>query len=213
MDATLIDDPLLVALIEALPIGVVLSDRNGVRVIANKLAVELLGNAVTGRGSEAAPPHSLYRPDGTPLRLEELPLWRALDTGQASEGVEILLRDVDGARGIVERYVRCSGAPVRGQGGQIVYGIMALQDTTEEERSAVAAERGRLARELHDSVSSGPLLRQCDCRDTPPPVGPRSSAGEVRLDAATAIGPRCISRDALSAAGVAPRCFARDQPG
>lgn len=96
-----------------------------------------------------------FFPDGQRYTSAELPMARALRTGEVINEEDILVRRGDGSLGVFE----VNAAPVRDAGGQIIAGVMVSQDITERQR----AERDRqflveLGEILNQDGSPGELL-------------------------------------------------------
>ena len=113
-------------LIRTLPTGVIICDADGGILLANPAAQKILGGPVTGNAYGPREGYTLHRPDGERLPTSEMVLPRAIDQGQITEDVEILVCREDGT----DVTVLASGAPVVDQSGEIVSGVMVFQDIT-----------------------------------------------------------------------------------
>jgi PAS domain-containing protein len=101
----------LQGVIDALPDGITVADREGNTLLRNEAAVTLLGSKRSGRweyaGAEALPRHL----DGTPFEAEELPGARTLRHGAIVRGEPMLVRHSDTGEEVARRRPR-SGRPV-----------------------------------------------------------------------------------------------------
>ena len=129
---------LLRALLDAMPVGVVVCDAGGAILMTNSPAQEILGSGIRGDILHPQRDYTAHYPDGSPLPPQEMPLVRALEHGNIVQGVEILIRRDDGS----ERTILAGAAPVRDQAGQIVSGVVVFQDITERKR-LLAENRAR----------------------------------------------------------------------
>jgi PAS domain S-box-containing protein len=126
----------LSAVVEEMPVGVVLAEAPSGRVVLfNRQALELWG-------SPASPPNSiseytsfqLLRPDGQPYETEQRPMARALLEGRIVHGEEAELEAVGGRR----KSVLINAAPIRDAGGVIIAGVATIDDISEEKRHVQA---------------------------------------------------------------------------
>ena len=136
------------AIIDTMPTGVVVSDSEGAITMTNSAARAVVGGPVTGTAYSPSGGYTLHLPDGRPFPPDELPLPRAIDRGDATANVEILVRREDGT----ERTILAAGSPVRDEAGRITGGVAVLQDITERKR--LLEEIQRRAAELDATISS-----------------------------------------------------------
>jgi PAS domain S-box-containing protein len=132
------------SLIEAMPEAVVVGegDPGGKEmrlVMANRARAELLRTPLLTL--EPRTQHYEYvRPDGTPLDGSELPLQRAIWRGEATRGMELVVRFPDGS----QRHLLANAVPLPEAAGRR-QGIVVFQDITErvrlEERAQLEAAR------------------------------------------------------------------------
>ncbi|MHB1134540.1 MAG: ATP-binding protein [Chloroflexota bacterium] len=116
----------LSALIETLPTAVVVSDVTGALTLTNRAARDLLGeNVGDAYGFHGA---SLCRLDGSPFPAAELPLPRALECGETTAEVQLLLRCGTAS----ERILSAAGAPVRSEAGAVVGAVAVYNEITEQ---------------------------------------------------------------------------------
>jgi PAS domain S-box-containing protein len=143
---------LLRAVIDTMPVGVVISDAEGAILMTNHVGREIFGTVVVGSAAGDRRGYALHRPDGSPLPDEEMPLRVALEQGEAVANLELLIHREDGS----ERLILAGAAPVVDADGRITSGVMAFQDITprrqaehERDRSIAQAEQAeRQAGEL-----------------------------------------------------------------
>jgi diguanylate cyclase (GGDEF)-like protein/PAS domain S-box-containing protein len=117
------------ALLQALPVGVLVRDARGEIVDANPAASEIIGRpreSLLGRGFDTER-RTVSLPDGTTPGVSALPAEQTLATGLAQHAVPLQLKRADGQT----RSVRISTAPLRDTGGRISGVISCLADETE----------------------------------------------------------------------------------
>ncbi len=119
---------LLQALIETMPIGVVVADGDGTLVMTNAAAQSILGSPVVGQVSHPERAYTPHYPDGSPFPQNDMPLMHALYEGKVVRDVEILIRRSDGS----ECTVLASAAPVMDEAGKVVSAVTVFQDITEQ---------------------------------------------------------------------------------
>lgn len=125
---------LLNALLDRMPVGVVVADADGRLLRTNASGAAILGSDVSGSIRGIVKTYTSYRPDGSLLPTDEMPLTRALEHGEVVEDVEVLIRRADGS----ERTIVVGAAPVIGDEGRVVCAVAAFQDITERERARAA---------------------------------------------------------------------------
>jgi signal transduction histidine kinase/putative methionine-R-sulfoxide reductase with GAF domain len=131
---------LLEAVLRQLPVGVALAEAPSGRVIMSNASLErLLGPAAPApSGAGAAAEAGLTR--GLHVGPAVAPLARAVTSGEATEGEEIIVERGDGSRAVTIQ----SAVPVRDGQGRVVGGVVAVVDITErkalEERLRATAE-------------------------------------------------------------------------
>ena len=113
----------LEALLEHVPEGIVVADAPGVRL----RAVSRFARELAGVGPDENPLARLRRPDGSTPPPEELPLFRAIRSGEVTQGEEWAVERPDGTR----RVLLISAGPIRDSAGNITGGIAAWRDITE----------------------------------------------------------------------------------
>src|SRR5215217_9631760 len=128
---------LLEAVVKQLPIGLIVAEAPGGKVLLhNEAARALLGEAVETLPDDA--PLPAVRPDGAPYTPQDFPIARALASGEEIEREAMLYRREDGSLA----HLTVSARPVRDESGRILAGVGTFDDVTEL-RGAV--ERHRLA--------------------------------------------------------------------
>lgn len=115
----------------------------------------------------------VFNHDGNPLQYEEIPLNRAIKTGE-TVSEEIIIRD----NNAYDRIVLANSAPIKNSSGDITAGIMVLQDITErklaEEKVLILLnEKKLLLKEVHHRIKNNMntvlilLTMQADAQDDP----------------------------------------------
>ena len=125
------DGPSLRTLVDLLPVGVVVSDAHGTITISNKEVEAILRRPVTGRAFGPDGGYTLNRLDGSLYPPEEVPLARALERGETTRDVQILVRSTDGAKWIV----LVGASPIRNGEGQVTGAIAVFQNVTHQQRN------------------------------------------------------------------------------
>jgi len=142
---------LLRSLLDVMPAGILICDGDGTILMNNPAAKAILGSIVVGDVRHPKRAYSLHELDGTPFPAEDVPLVRALENGEITRDVEILIRRVDGD----ERVVVAGAAPVCDEAGHIISGVAVFQDITRYKQAEEVAES--LAR--FPSENPNPVLR------------------------------------------------------
>ncbi|MFT3781975.1 MAG: PAS domain S-box protein [Nibricoccus sp.] len=124
-------------LVRALPTAAYMCDQHGRLTVFNQAAVELWGRTPDAGKDFWCGSYKAYKPDGTPLSLENAPLAVALREGRSSRGEEVILERPDGTR----RHVTANPEPIRDTNGKIVGIVNMLLDITEQKRADAAAYR------------------------------------------------------------------------
>jgi PAS domain S-box-containing protein len=132
----------LVAVMEALPIGLAIYDKNGADLIANHGYEEIWGSPRPPVHSvDDYPAYKAYWADsGQLIQPHEWASAQALQKGETVRGQEIDILGFDG----VHRIVLNSGAPIRDAQGDIIGSAVAIMDITERrqmEQALAASER------------------------------------------------------------------------
>ena len=141
----------LAAIVEQMPVGLVVCDVDGRVVLHNRRAEAIVGGELDGRSLLDPDVLPTFDADGSPVAGLS-PLAAAMRDGAAVEDLQLDLAIPDGhARSIV-----ASSAPVRDASGRIVATVAAFSDVTE--RKALEAIRdtfiGILSHELRTPVTS-----------------------------------------------------------
>ncbi len=145
-------EQLLRTVIDLLPVGLYLADRNGQITFSNPAAQNIW------QGVRYVPPErygeyqAWWVDTGQPITAEEWGLTRALKKGETSSGELIRIRCFDGSFKTVINWA----APIRSDAGEIVGAVAinedvtSLQHTQEQLRAAVRAREEILAAVTHD---------------------------------------------------------------
>jgi len=112
-------------IIDQLPEGVAVFDRAG-KVVMNNRALLALAHEQEGARDPWGNPalFDVHTPDGEPIPSRELPVYRALERGEAVAGMELALRQPDG-RMIP---ILSNAAPVRDDAGRITGATVVFQE-------------------------------------------------------------------------------------
>jgi PAS domain S-box-containing protein len=118
----------LQATADAVPLGMVMADAPlSAITLVNPAAQRIFGDAIwPGQVVAEYGQWGVTNMDGQPLKPEEVPLARAVLLGESTEAVEFLCARLDGTA----VRVSLSARPILGHDGQILGGLMMLQDKT-----------------------------------------------------------------------------------
>jgi signal transduction histidine kinase len=143
--------PLLPAVIDQLPIGVVVARPDGEVLLCN----DRIGAIWHVPGGTDVDPGTLWsglRLDGRPYRPGEWPLHRTLHDGEPVHDEQIEIERFDGSQATIS----VSAAPVRDGEGMVVAGVMTVADVTERREAEQLREAfvGVLSHELRTPITS-----------------------------------------------------------
>jgi PAS domain S-box-containing protein len=118
-------------ILQGLPAALCVCDAEGRVTLFNQAAQELWGRAPTIGQDFWCGSWRIYRPDGTPLPLDQCPMAVSLREKRAVRGDEILIERPDGSR----RHVLPHPEPIRDADGMVVGAINMLVDVTDRRRA------------------------------------------------------------------------------
>jgi PAS domain S-box-containing protein len=118
--------------IAQMPVAVMVVEAGSLRVVefnnaAREMTERELGRAMPERLEDE---WEIFHPDGRPYAMEEWPLMRSIGSGEEVVGEECFGVLADGSRMIV----RSSSSPIVDDQGEIVAGVVVMEDITEERR-------------------------------------------------------------------------------
>jgi signal transduction histidine kinase/CheY-like chemotaxis protein/PAS domain-containing protein len=141
----------LAALLEQLPVGIGLTDRDGRFVIRNSLLNNFVGDRLSSLDPVFAVRWRAWDAEGSLLDPSDWPSARALRGESVSPGCEMLYTAEDGK----QIWTRVLGVPFRDQTGEMAGVIVVVQDIDEQRRAenrlAVLVRISELIRTIHDS--------------------------------------------------------------
>jgi signal transduction histidine kinase len=135
---------LLWAILENLSEGVVACDANGTLSFFNRATREFHGIVEEPIGPQDwVGRYSLNRLDGTPMKVEEIPLFRALHGEIVRDALMVIAPDNLEARTVI-----CSGRPLYDRGGRLLGAVVVQRDITqqlvaEQQKADLVHERER----------------------------------------------------------------------
>ncbi len=142
-------------LLDQLPIGVGVFDREGKWIIRNDAIRRVTGDIIPSLAPDGTSRMRAWGPDGRPLAQDEWPGARALRGETVSPGIDVLYTMEDGQ----ERWVNISCAPFFGEAGSLLGAVVVAQDADNRKRAELAlqASEERL-RLILDSASDFAIL-------------------------------------------------------
>jgi PAS domain S-box-containing protein len=149
----------LTALVENIPLGVIVAEApSGRLVVANEKVAEIWGRPFMA--SESVAEYGAYHgfhADGRPYAPEEWPLARTIRTGEQIPEEEIVFERGDGTRGVMA----VSAGPIRDADGRLVGGVVIFRDVTDERRAALRlALLAELSRSLAEPQDLDAVLQR-----------------------------------------------------
>lgn len=124
------------ALFETLPTGVAITDRHGEYTLVNPTARELLGGEFTVSIFQPSERYSVSHLDGTLFPAYDYPIVRALQHGEASHNVSMVIRYHE-----TERILMVGANPVRDAEGNIIGAVATFDDVTVRHNAEVECQR------------------------------------------------------------------------
>jgi signal transduction histidine kinase len=141
------DHQRLAAILDQLPAGVVVADRDGRLILGNRQVESILGHPLIPSGSvDEYQEWGACHLDGSPYDSHDLPLARSLEQGQKVAGEDILMPRADGT----SIFMSVSSAPIRDKEGSLAGAVIVFSDISERRQSE--AEMERLVGELKMAV-------------------------------------------------------------
>lgn len=140
-------------ILERMPVPVAVVDRDGTISVANQRVSELFGRPIVpGMPLDEFVALPRLRPDGTPYGAGEVPVARALGSGEVIADEEFLIVRPDGAR----RWVLASSAPLAGEDGRVTSAVMTYTDITDQREAEGIRDAfiGVLSHELRTPITS-----------------------------------------------------------
>lgn len=123
---------LLEAVLQQMPAGVVVAEApTGKLLLMNEQVKHILKNdrSFVAQGSDRFK-HQIFYPDGHPYPASEVPLARAIASGEVTIDEEVEIRREDGSRCTI----LASAAPIRDRAEEIVAGVVTFYDISDRKR-------------------------------------------------------------------------------
>ena len=149
---------LLEAMLDNLPVGVVLAKASGEIVRGNKRLEEIVRHPlIPSPDMESYVEWAAFHRDGRRVQGEEYPLPRAIKSGHPQPPEEYLYERGDGTRA----WVSIAASPILNEQGEVTGGVVALSDIDLQKRSELAliqneklAAVGRLAASISHEINN-----------------------------------------------------------
>jgi PAS domain S-box-containing protein len=158
----------LAAIIEQMPVGVMIVEADGTLLLANHQADVIWGEPVESRRLERTTAGRGFDAEGRPLAPEDWPLTRATTSGEVVNAQLISIHRADGTSVAVE----VNASPIRAPDGRIVAGVQMLWDVTARERQE-RAEREFVSNAAHElqtpltAITSAAEVLQAGAKEVP----------------------------------------------
>jgi PAS domain S-box-containing protein len=155
----------LSALVDTLPIGIIIADADGRILMTNQAGSTMLGGPVLGTVRHPRHAFTAYDSQGSVLTPADMPLMKAWKYGQSPRDVEIRLHFPDDKEAVLS----VSAQPLRDGQGQVAGAVAIFQDVTEQRQRQAAYELllTQLAREQdHTARLAQDLRRERDLLET-----------------------------------------------
>jgi PAS domain S-box-containing protein len=155
----------LSALVDTLPVGIIIADADGRILMTNQAGSTMLGGPVLGTVRHPRHAFTAYDSQGSVLTPADMPLMKAWKYGQSPRDVEIRLHFPDDKEAVLS----VSAQPLRDGQGQVAGAVAIFQDVTEQRQRQAAYELllTQLAREQdHTARLAQDLRRERDLLET-----------------------------------------------
>ncbi|WP_119302524.1 ATP-binding protein [Dongia deserti] len=146
------------AILDTVPVGVVIAGPQGEVLDGNRELERFLGPESRRAGSFFAWP--LSHGDGTPVREDELPVYRVLHGHAETAEIECIAETADGTR----HWIRKIAAPIRDLSGSIVGAVASVIDIEREKRAEEILERQVAARTQELEAANRSLVAEMSSR-------------------------------------------------
>ncbi len=135
---------LLEAALRHSPSGIIISNEDATKTLwSNQAASEICEGSVSlqteGCSRDSSTGLNAYRPDGTLLKREDLPLFKAVLNKETVRNEEIILKNTLGD----DKWITCNAAPIRDSEGEKVAGIVIFDDITDRKKTEIDHDRLR----------------------------------------------------------------------
>ena len=144
---------LMETILKSISDGIIVADTAGKFLYVNPGARQIVGVDIKdGFPDDCAARHGVYFPDReTPMKMEDLPLMRAIRHGESTDEKDVFMRNEKKQDGV---YIRMSARPLLDKSGEVSGGVVIFRDVTErilaEEALSRAFDQGRL--EMVDTI-------------------------------------------------------------
>ena len=147
----------LQAVLDNLPVGVLLARPSGEVLLANRRIQSLLRQSASGATVEDYREWPLSQPSGARVQAVDHPLVRAIESGRAFGPADYLYARGDST----ESWISMAASPILNEQGQVSGGVLTVADVDQQRRSEIAliqneklAAVGRLAASISHEINN-----------------------------------------------------------
>ncbi|NIP42352.1 MAG: PAS domain S-box protein, partial [candidate division Zixibacteria bacterium] len=121
---------LLEAILDQSPLGIIIAERSGKIILQNSMLDKIFKVKVPNAEgfSDYGKVRKIFHDDGALYKPEDFPLYRVLKEGETIIGEVAAFKAADGSAGTIEMHA----APVRNESGEIIAGVVIVQDITHD---------------------------------------------------------------------------------
>lgn len=142
-------------LIEVMPVGLIVTDANGIIQLANPASKAILGGMVAGSATGAIGGAMFHHADGTLIMPEERPLARVLRSGEMVENVEMYVRGEAGQPAVI----LVSASPLKDGEGKLLGAVATFIDiTVRKQDEAKICENEETIKALLNGITEAMVL-------------------------------------------------------
>lgn len=142
------------AILNALPDGLIIYDKEGNPIYINDASKKIFESHHADENNsskERVKASQLYTLDGKLVKLEDTPLYKALNYGRITKDFIVMSRSGSGS----SMYTSVTGAPILDDNGEIVGAVATQKDITESKKNKIeVAFQSHLLESVHDAIAA-----------------------------------------------------------